>query len=110
MVELVDTPGLGSGAARCAGSSPVLGISPPFSLKVRTVPPNFKTMEELKKKLAEALNLDEEMAQKGVETVLGFLKEKLPENLHGLLDSLDGEGDDIADSAMSAVKGLFGGK
>lgn len=30
MVKLVDTPGLGSGAARCAGSSPVLGISPPF--------------------------------------------------------------------------------
>ena len=25
MVELVDTPDLGSGAARCAGSSPVMG-------------------------------------------------------------------------------------
>ncbi len=26
MVELVDTPDLGSGAARCGGSSPLLGI------------------------------------------------------------------------------------
>ena len=28
MVELVDTPDLGSGAARCVGSSPILGTSP----------------------------------------------------------------------------------
>lgn len=67
-------------------------------------------MEELKNKLAEVLNLDDEMAQKGVDTVLGFLKEKLPENLHGLLDNLDGGGNDLADSALDAVKGLFGGK
>lgn len=26
MVKLVDTPDLGSGAARCVGSSPILGI------------------------------------------------------------------------------------
>ncbi len=26
VVELVDTPDLGSGAARCVGSSPILGI------------------------------------------------------------------------------------
>ena len=26
MVELADTPDLGSGAARCVGSSPILGI------------------------------------------------------------------------------------
>ncbi len=28
MVKLVDTPDLGSGAVRCVGSSPILGISP----------------------------------------------------------------------------------
>ncbi len=33
MVELVDTPDLGSGAARCGGSSPLLGtLSTLFSL------------------------------------------------------------------------------
>jgi len=66
-------------------------------------------MEELKGKLAEALNLDEEMAQKGVDTVVSFLKGKLPENLHGIIDGL-GDSDDIADTALDAVKGLFGGK
>lgn len=65
-------------------------------------------MEELKQKLAEVLNLDEEMAQKGVDTVIEFLKDKLPENLHGLLDNLDS--DDVAGKALDAVKGLFGAK
>lgn len=65
-------------------------------------------MEELKQKLADVLNLDDETAQKGVDAVTEFLKDKLPENLHGLLDNLDGDG--VADSALDAVKGLFGGK
>ncbi|GHC50138.1 hypothetical protein [Roseibacillus persicicus] len=65
-------------------------------------------MEELKQKLAEVLNLDEEMAQKGVDAVIEFLKDKLPENLHGLLDNLDS--DDVAGNALDAVKGLFGAK
>ena len=65
-------------------------------------------MEELKQKLSEALNLDDDMAQKGVDTVVEFLKSKLPENLHGFLDNLDGDG--AADSALDSVKGLFGGK
>ena len=65
-------------------------------------------MEELKGKLAEVLNLDDEMAQKGVDTVVSFLKEKLPENLHGIIDNLEGGGDDIAGTALDVVKGLFG--
>lgn len=65
-------------------------------------------MEELKQKLSEALNLDEDMAQKGVDTVVEFLKGKLPESMHGILDNIDSA--DAADSALDAVKGLFGGK
>ncbi len=65
-------------------------------------------MEELKNKLSEVLNLDEEMAQKGVEVVTEFLKDKLPEGMHGILDNLDGEG--ATESALGAVKGFFGGK
>ncbi len=64
-------------------------------------------MEELKQKLSEALNLDEGMAQKGVDTVVEFLKEKLPESMHGVLDNLDSG--DIAGNALNAAKGLFGG-
>ena len=66
-------------------------------------------MEELKNKLSEVLNLDDEMAQKGVDTVVSFLKEKLPENLHGIVDNLE-SGDDVAGTALDAVKGLFGGQ
>lgn len=62
-------------------------------------------MEELKQKLSEALNLDEDMAQKGVETVVEFLKGKLPESMHGILDNLDG---DAAGGALDAVKGMLG--
>ena len=65
-------------------------------------------MDELKQKLSEALNLDEGMAQKGVDTVVEFLKDKLPENMHGLLDNLDGG--DVAGNALDVAKGLFGGK
>ena len=67
-------------------------------------------MDELKQKLSEALNLDDEMAQKGVETVIEFLKGKLPESMHGLLDNLEGAGGDMAGNALDAAKGLFGGK
>jgi hypothetical protein len=81
-----------------------------FSPNFNNPPIEDKTMEELKSKLAEVLNLDDEMAQKGVDTVVSFLKEKLPENLHGLLDNLEGGGVDVAENALDAVKGLFGGK
>ncbi len=40
MVELVDTPDLGSGAARYVGSSPILGISPE-TFSEMTVSPHF---------------------------------------------------------------------
>ena len=64
-------------------------------------------MDELKQKLSEALNLDDDMAQKGVETVVEFLKSKLPESMHGMLDNLDGG--DGEGNPLDAVKGLFGG-
>lgn len=68
-------------------------------------------MDELKQKLSEALNLDDDMAQKGVETVTEFLKSKLPESMHGILDNFGGgEGGDAASNALDAAKGLFGGK
>lgn len=68
-------------------------------------------MEELKQKLAEVLNLDEEMAQKGVDTVVEFLKGKLPENMHGMLENLDaGDLAKQAEGVLGAVKGLFGSK
>ena len=66
-------------------------------------------MDELKQKLAETLNLDEGMAQKGVETVVEFLKGRLPESMHGVLDNLDGAAEGGAGGMLDAAKGLLGG-
>ncbi len=63
-------------------------------------------MNELKEKLASVLNLDDEKAQQGVDTVVEFLKGKLPESMHGFLDNM-GEGDAVS-SVVDKVQGLFG--
>ncbi|MDP0492654.1 MAG: hypothetical protein Q7Q71_16540 [Verrucomicrobiota bacterium JB023] len=67
-------------------------------------------MNELKEKLQDVLNLDDEMADKAVEIVTDFLKSKLPENLHGLIDNFESGGAEAAGKAMDMVKGFMGGK
>lgn len=68
-------------------------------------------MEELKKQLMDQLGLDDLTSNKAIELVLGFIKDKLPENLQGMVDSLiSGEGgDDDAGGALDTIKGMFGG-
>ena len=62
-------------------------------------------MDDLIKALMEQLDLDEEIAQQAVETVLAFLKEKLPAGLGDQLENiLDGADDGIVDQ----LSGLFG--
>ena len=68
-------------------------------------------MNELKQQLIAKLGVDEATADSAIEMVLGFVKEKLPENMQGMVDSAlaeDGEGNSTADSAIDAVKGFFG--
>ena len=64
-------------------------------------------MDELKKLLMDQLDLDDLKGSKAVELVVNFLKDKLPENLHGMLDDLleGGEGG----GALDGLKGLLGG-
>ena len=47
MVKLADTRDLGSRTARCAGSSPVLGIHNPSSIKRRDIPITPTLISEL---------------------------------------------------------------
>ncbi len=63
-------------------------------------------MDELKEKLA-ALGLESDKIEGVIETVLGFVKDKLPDGMEGMLDNLISgeEGESILDKA----KGLFGG-
>ena len=65
-------------------------------------------MNELKQKLID-LGLSEEMSQQAIDTVLGYVKEKLPENMQGMVDSAaEGEMPDVG-GLLDKAKGLFGG-
>jgi hypothetical protein len=62
-------------------------------------------MDELVKLVASKTGLPEEMAKVAVETVLNYLKQKLPAPVAGQIEAaLSGEAGGLADMA----KGLFG--
>lgn len=66
-------------------------------------------MDELVKLVASKTGMSESVARTAVETVISFLKQKLPAPVAGQLDSLlAGGGQDIAGKAGDALKGLGG--
>ncbi|MGB0992641.1 MAG: hypothetical protein ACPG32_09245 [Akkermansiaceae bacterium] len=66
-------------------------------------------MDELKQQLMDKLGLDEGASNQAIEMVLGFVKDKLPENMQGIVDSVaKGEMPDTGD-LLDKAKGLFGG-
>lgn len=65
-------------------------------------------MEELKEKLA-SLGLDNDQIEGAIESFVGFLKDKVPEGMQGMLASLlNGEGPDLGGDVLDKFKGLFG--
>lgn len=44
-------------------------------------------MEDLIKKLTESAGINEQQAEKAIETVVNFIKEKLPPMMHGVVDN-----------------------
>jgi hypothetical protein len=65
-------------------------------------------MDELVKLVSEKVGINEEQARQAVETVVGFLKEKLPEPLAGQLEAaLEGDLGDLGGLSGSIGK-LFG--
>jgi hypothetical protein len=64
---------------------------------------------ELVKLVSSKTGLNEEMATLAVDTVIGFLKQKLPPELSGQLESLL-SGQESSSGIMDAVKGIFGKK
>ncbi len=66
-------------------------------------------MNELKKQLTD-LGLSDEMTDKIITTVAGFVKSKLPESYHGMIDDvLAGNSPDLG-GILGKLGGLFGGK
>lgn len=73
-------------------------------------------MDELIKQVVERTGISEQQARGAVETVLGFLKTRLPEPIAGHLDSVVGGAGGaiggIADKAgdvLGGLGGMFGG-
>jgi hypothetical protein len=70
-----------------------------------------KKMEELIKRITEKTGISEDQARSAVNTVSGFLKEKLPSPIAGQVDNvLSGAGgvtDKLGDAAAK-VGGMFG--
>ena len=69
-------------------------------------------MDELIKLVSEKTGLSAEMAKMAVETVVGFLKQKLPAPVGGQIDNLlGGAGQMTSEGGLAKfLKGLFGKK
>lgn len=70
-------------------------------------------MNELIEKVASKVGISSEQASQAVTTVVGFIKDKLPDSIADQLDGfLDGEGggtENLMDQAKDAIGGIFGG-
>jgi uncharacterized protein (DUF2267 family) len=68
-------------------------------------------MEQLVKQITERTGISEQQAQQAVETVLTFLKGRLPTPLAAQLDNaLAGDLSSLGTQAQDALGGLFGKK
>ncbi|MCA1849549.1 MAG: DUF2267 domain-containing protein [Acidobacteria bacterium] len=71
-------------------------------------------MEELVKRVSERTGLSEEKAKTAVDTVVSFLKERLPAPIAGQVDNVLGKaGGTIVDKAgdlLGNIGGMFGNK
>ena len=72
-------------------------------------------MDELIKRVAERTGMGEDKARAAVDTVVGFLKERLPAPLAGQVDNVLGSSavGDVADRAgdmLGGLGGMFGNK
>lgn len=66
-------------------------------------------MDELIKQVVERTGISEQQARGAVETVLGFIKGRLPEPLAGQLDGLVGGASGAAGGIAGAAGDMLGG-
>ncbi len=73
-------------------------------------------MEELVKMVMEKTGLPKDQAKQAVETVIAFIKERLPDPLAGQVDaaleneSVVGQAEQLLDKGAKGLGGLFGKK
>lgn len=67
-------------------------------------------MDELIKQVSERAGISEEQAKAAVETVAGFLKERVPAPYNSYVDSfLGGGGGEGGGGLLGSLSGMFGG-
>ena len=67
-------------------------------------------MEELIKQVSERAGISEEQAKAAVETVAGFLKERVPAPYNSYVDNfLSGEGGGTGGGLLGSLGNMFGG-
>jgi ketopantoate reductase len=66
-------------------------------------------MKELKEKLT-ALGLSDEMTDKAIATVAEFVKSKIPESYHSMIDDVFAGKTPELGGILGSLGGLFGGK
>jgi hypothetical protein len=66
-------------------------------------------MDQLINMVKERAGIDEGQARTAVDTVIGFLKDRLPEPIAGQIDGVIGDGGQGGGSPLDSVGGLFGG-
>ena len=66
-------------------------------------------MNELKQKLVD-IGLSAEMAEKAISTVATFVKSKIPESYHGMIDDVMAGKSPAMGGILGSLGGLFGKK
>ena len=66
-------------------------------------------MEELIKQVSERSGISEAQARKAVETVMNYMRDKLPASVSGTIDSALGGGANVAGGVADTAQNVLGG-
>jgi uncharacterized protein (DUF2267 family) len=69
-------------------------------------------MEELVKQVSARAGIGEEQARQAIDTVVGFLRERLPEAIAGHVDTVlnNQQAGDVLGNVADRIGGMFGGE
>ncbi|MDQ1610662.1 MAG: hypothetical protein QOG00_593 [Pyrinomonadaceae bacterium] len=66
-------------------------------------------MEELIKQVTERTGITEAQARTAIDTVMGYIRDKLPANVSGMIDGTLGGGANVAGGVADAAQNVLGG-
>ena len=68
-------------------------------------------MDDLIKQITSKVGISDEQAKGTIGLVMEFIKGKLPDNMHGMIDGVigDGDGDEAGGGMLDMAKGAIGG-